>query len=354
MLKMNALLYLLGNTGSGIDNYMAVSSKSFQLRGGNILLNASDAIQLKPKERGRPEEITDEILFPRRDTLLGIFEYHWAEVAWELQRAGTPESIRQAFQPISNPQRDELDFFLRETTQEATFKEFRAMRRVKSGLGIEFRKALTEEREAQEALNNVLGALQDRLSNAGTERLLHIYQRRYSQAKKHLDYLHTRIDAEENNLREQGAFLAQSELLNFIDSQRYSLCPMSFANAMAGLPFITWRRSTARCKKQEENHPFLNIYELFLEVERALAGPPQKAKLAIEQVKAHLIKSKRQSNQATQTLREEWYYLRVAIETAYSQEPPRGAIPFQVFTEYLRRSSRRSQLDQVLAKEERL
>jgi hypothetical protein len=123
---------------------------------------------------------------------------------------------------------------------------------------------------------------------------------------------------------------------------------------MAGLPFITWRRSAERCKKRNANHPFLNIYELFLEVERALAGPPQTAKLAIEQVKAHLIKSKRQSNHATQTLREEWYYLRVAVEASYSRRPPKDAIPYRVFAEYLRRSFCHSQLDQVMAKEEHL
>jgi len=316
--------------------------------------NAHETIQLKPKKRGRPKEITDEILFPRRDTLLGIFEYHWAEVAWEMQRAETLKSIRQALQPIPNPRRGEFDLFLWERTQEATFKEFRALRKARNGLGIEFRKALTEEREAKEALNNVLGALQDRLSDAGTERLLHSYQRRFSGAKRNLDNLQTRIDAAENNLRGQGAFIAQSELLNFIDSQRYSLCPMSFANAMAGLPFIAWRQSTQRCKKREANHAFLCIYELFLEVERALAGPPQTAKLAIEQVKAHLIKSKRRSMDATQTLREEWHYLQVGIETAYSRKPPKDSMPYQVFAEYRRRSSSRSQLDQVMEKEERL
>jgi hypothetical protein len=78
------------------------------------------------------------------------------------------------------------------------------------------------------------------------------------------------------------------------------------------------------------------------------------ATLTIEQVKAHLKKSKCRREYSVRTLIEEWYYLRVAIETAYSQKPPRGAVPFRVFAEYRRRSSGRSQLDQVMAKEEHL
>jgi hypothetical protein len=293
-------------------------------------------------------------LFHRRDTLLGTFEFHWAEIAWELQRAETLKSIRQALQPIPEPRRYEFEPFLYEPTKKATFKELREQRRAKDGLGIEFRKALPEEQEAKRALDNLLGALKERVPDAQMKRLLERYQRRNSAAKERVADLRIRSDAAENSLREQGAYIAQSELVDFIGSQRYTLSPLSFANAMAGLPFIRWRQSASRCVRTKANHAFRNIYELFIEVQRALASPPQRAKFAIGQVEAHLKKSKRQSKYATQTLKEEWYYLRVAIETVYSRKPPKDAIPYRVFAEYRQRSSARSQLDQVLEEEERL
>ena len=159
-------------------------------------------------KRGSPFQIGDEILFQRRDALLGILEFHWAEIAWELRRAESLKSIRQALQPVPNPRRGDLDLFLWEPTQKAVSKKFRELRKAKSGLGIEFRKALAEEQEAKEALDNVLDALQDRLSGADTERLLHSYQRRCSVARNRIDDLRTRIDAAGNRLREQGAFIA--------------------------------------------------------------------------------------------------------------------------------------------------
>lgn len=303
---------------------------------------------------GRPSEISDVTLVHLRDTLLATFEYHWAEVGWELQGAKSLKSIRSALRPIPDPRRHEFEFFLHEPTQTACLRELREQRRADSGLRIEFRKALLEEREAKELLDNVLGALRDQLSDASTERALHSYQRRYTAAQTRVDDLRARIDTSENSLRAKGAYVAQAGLLDFIESKRYTLSPLSFANAMAGLPFISWRQSASRCVKIRATHAFGNIFELFLELERALTDSPETAKLALEQVKTHLKKSKRQSEYTTQTLREEWYYLRVAIETAYSRKPPKDAIPYRVFAEYRRRSSSRSQLDQVLAKEEHL
>lgn len=312
------------------------------------------APNLDSRRRGRPSEISDEALFYRRDTLLGTFEFHWAEIAWELERAKKLDSIRQALQPIPAPRRNEFEDFLFELTEETTFKTLRELRRTRRGLEIDFHKVLPEEEEAKEALENAHEAMKDSRSNAETERLLHRYQRDCFSVKRRRDDLREEIDSTDNALRRKGAYVAQSGLLDFIRSERYRLSPMSYANAMAGLPFITWRQSVSRCIGTKAIHPYLYMYELFLEVKRALDDPPKNAELAIEQVNAYLKKSKRQHDYSIQTLKAECYYLRVAIEAAYSRKPPSTAIPFRVFAEYERRSSSHSQLDQVLAKEERL
>jgi hypothetical protein len=155
-------------------------------------------------------------------------------------------------------------------------------------------------------------------------------------------------------VRRQEAHIAQSELLDFIGSKRYTLSPLSFANAMAGLPFISWRQSAARCRRIKAAQHFPLQYEMFQEVARALVSPPKTVENAIEQAEKYLLTNKRQSQLSIQRLREEWYFFRVAIETAYANKTERTAMPFKVFAEYQRRTATRSRYDQVMQEEGRL
>jgi hypothetical protein len=166
--------------------------------------------------------------------------------------------------------------------------------------------------------------------------------------------LRSRLEASEHRGRRQEAYIAQSELLDFIGSKRYTLSPLNFANAMAGLPFIGWRQSATRCRCTKAAQYFPFQYEMFQEVARALARPPKTAEQAIEQAKNYLLTSKRQSQLSIQRLRDEWYFFRVAIETAYANKTERTPVPYRVFAEYQRRTSSRSRFDQVMQEEERI
>ncbi len=309
---------------------------------------------LETKKRGRPSEITDVELFHRRYLLLGIFEFHWAEIAWELERAKTLKDVRCSLQPIPEPRRSDLDLFLHEPTEKTTAKSYRELRRVKKDLESRLHSVIPKAREAKDFLETVEGAIRDAAANGDTERWLHDYQKRANAAQRLVADLQLKIDNAWDHLQQQGAFTAQTGLLDFIRSQRYKLSPLTYANAMAGLPFIHWRQSTVRCQRAPISHQFSSVYELFLELKRAMSPAPTLVEDAVEQVRTYLLSKKHQSQHPPRTLREEWYYVRSGIETAYAQSPPSSAIPFRAFAMYQRRASARSQLDLVLSTAEKL
>lgn len=305
------------------------------------------------RKRGRPSPINETSLRSKLSDLHGAFEYHWAEIGWKLQRARTIAAVRKALQPITHL-RSSVELFLHESTETTSMKELRESRKATDGLRIGLRKANAEERETAERLERALGALKDMGPDDQLQQLCEKRKRRRADISEKVQELRNRLEASEHRVRRQEAYIAQSELLDFIGSKRYTLSPLTFANAMAGLPFISWRQSAIRCRRLDAGHRFPLQYEMFQEVARALATPPKTAEQAIEQAKKYLLTSKRQSQLSIQWLRDKWYFFRVAIETAYADKTERAAMPFKVFAEYQRRTSSPSRVDQVMQEEERL
>ncbi len=124
---------------------------------------------------------------------------------------------------------------------------------------------------------------------------------------------------------------------------------------MAGLPLFTSRHSAERCAKSGPRVATGLSFTILQELSRALVGPPRTASLAVDQVKAYLVKKKRKKpGPAIPILREQFYYLRIAIEFVYSQNPPKSAVSFRVSAEFGRRTCLRTPYDQVMQEEETL
>ena len=309
-----------------------------------MLTNPLTGFEPELRKRGRPSPINETRLRSKLSELLGAFEYHWAEIGWELQRARTIAAVRKALQPIQNL-RSSVEAFLYEPTEKTSMKELRELRKMTAGLGVGLRKAIPEEREAAEQLERILGALKD---NGPDDQLQHLCEKRkrqHADASERVGELRSRLEASEQRVRRQEAYIAQSELLDFIGSKRYTLLPLSFANAMAGLPFISWRQSATRCGRTKAAQHFPLQYEMFQEVARTLARPPKTVEKAMEQAEKYLLTNKRQNQLSIQRLREEWYFFRVAIKKEYANKTERSALPFRVFAEYQRRTSTRSRYD---------
>jgi hypothetical protein len=93
---------------------------------------------------------------------------------------------------------------------------------------------------------------------------------------------------------------------------------------MAGLPYISWRRSIFPCEGHDIAHAYGFEFETFQEASRALKELPENVNEAVACVEAYLT-SKRHRNGATERLRRDWYYFREAIGKVLSTRPLVGS-----------------------------
>lgn len=300
---------------------------------------------------GRPRLIEDHVLESRLARFLEFFEYHWAEVAWDLSEAKTLPALRDALRRAKRESVSELQPFVTDPTSRTTIRELRELRGAERRINALLRPAYEDQRIPSEKLERAVHAVN---ANPGDERLQRLkakHEQNHVSAQNQLGALREEGEKLEERIKQKEAFFAQSELLDFIRSNRYTLTPVSYAKAMAGLPYITWRQSAARLAKKPVQHPFGVEYEKFRIVFRGLANAPRKPSKAIQSLKAFLIRSRPKSF-ALSTLKSEWYFLRCALETVLKQKEARQAIRFRVFAEYQSRTRSRSAADMLLQEDE--
>ncbi len=244
--------------------------------------------------------------------------------------------------------------FTYEPAKETTWQELRALKRKWGGERIRLVEAIQEEREEKERLDRAERALQNAGSDDKLKQLCEQRKRRHAMAKEHVAGLTERIEHINEDIRRQEAFIAQSEFLDFLRSKRYAFNPLNIANAIAGLPLITWRQSVTRCQKHAATHLYALNMQMFRRVTQALANPPRSADRAVEQMKAHLLRINPKRDASITQLRADFYYLRLATQAVYKSRSPKSSLPYRVFAEFLRRTASRSQFDQVMEEETRL
>src|ERR1035437_1866181 len=249
----------------GAANYMAIDRIRSEIAGDENFLDL-----LKPAKTGarRPLEIDNSAISQRRSDLLTCFGTHWSEFAWELRRAKNAIALRSALQPIYMC--PGLDLFVHNSPQASTWKELRKFRRAMRDLTKRLGIATTAELQHKERLDSISRALSNspadaRLAKARAESLS-----KHASASELVSALNDERVTLTNSVREQEAYVSQSELRDFIGSKRYTLDPLSLANAMAGLPFIKWRQSIKRCSQLEDKLSAGLTYEMFKELAQAL------------------------------------------------------------------------------------
>jgi hypothetical protein len=232
-------------------------------------------------------------------------------------------------------------------------EEARALRARIKALEKLARDALLEMQRAKERLDRAIQIAAEHSQDGNIQKLCKERSEQYASRAAILGELEHEIEAERNSAREQGAHLAQSALLSFVRDKRCKKLPLNFAQAMAGLPYISWRQSNSRCKEHQIAHPYGFEFETFQEASRALKVLPENVNEAVACVEVYLT-SKRHKNGATERLKHDWYYFRESIEKVLSKRPLTSALPFVVFAEYQRRMSSQTPYDLEMAETQRL
>jgi hypothetical protein len=143
----------------------------------------------------------------------------------------------------------------------------------------------------------------------------------------------------------QEAYVYRTEVLGFIRQREYSLTPLRLANAIAGLPYISARRSAQRCSHIKSGVARSIAYELFEFVTGVWKKHQGKAgnslidafEKAIRKLpKLKIVSGHKRPNWFRDHLAEKWYYLKRALqEPELARLHPRavpGAIVKDFFT----------------------
>jgi hypothetical protein len=154
-------------------------------------------------------------------------------------------------------------------------------------------------------------------------------------------------------IKDGEAYFARNELLDFCLSKRYRLTPLDVANALAGLPFICWRRSADRCRKWKEEPEGLSfgIFRILLRIVRANV---RRSDLMRDADKFLEAKGPTGNKFALADLRENRYYLRRAITAVLEQGTRRAHLAASISREYWKRKSHPTAVDRAFAEEERI
>src|SRR5216117_2973706 len=106
------------------------------------LASGSVGVEGTSKQAGRPT-VDDGRLGGDRDALVWLLSVGWGDIGWQLERASTPQELREALEPLREHACGHLVArFLRPTSISVTAKEIREDRKV-------LRKAIENLREAQ-------------------------------------------------------------------------------------------------------------------------------------------------------------------------------------------------------------
>lgn len=308
--------------------------------------------------RGRRTLLEHGQLHNRRDQLVQIFEGAWGEIGWELQRYKKPEDLIRIFSPLSNSFAQEIiSVFCRPSTEAPSPNRLRKVRAELRSLIKPLYDTEKARREAQENLQRVEWAFGQ--ATKQTRRLVKRQRkkRRKEFAKAALAYrnVYQRERHLEMQVRCLEASFARLELSRFLKSKRYTLTPLSLANAAAGLPYMGWRQSMRRNAKSRSIIANGLTYQIFKSIRYLAATASKKMENALVadfRAGIRLLPSRYQLPRAE--LAEKWLYLERAIRHAYRTKPHPKVLPFEITKRYLKEIQSQSQVDMVLAEQAKL
>jgi hypothetical protein len=316
----------------------------------------------KSPRRGRPIAIDDGRLWGARDHLVWLFETTWADVGARLPWIKKPADVLQALQVWKEENRHNNHYLpqtlLRPSSTLATPKWLTVTRRQLGELNEAVRTANDARQKCLQSVETAQRALNDGLSES--EKTIvqdQISRRSQKLAEAEAEYLVLSKQQRETQelLLDGEASFARAEFVRFCRSNRYRLTPLNIANALAGLPYISWRQSALRCKKHAAPAASGRSMQLFNTIQGIVRSCTRRSDLS-GHAERWLKAQKRSKSQGVSELREKWYYLRWSIKTVLDSTPrvPTRELPFAIAKEYWKRLNQPSNLDRLFEEEERI
>lgn len=328
----------------------------FELDGEENLLGVLTADPPKRPKRGRRPSVDDFPLINRRDSFLGLIDGNWGRIGWELETAKTIVDTRNALRPLESESRSLICLFTRDSATESTVAELRLRAKQTRNFQTVVRETSSHEERCRVSFDKANAAFQDAKSaNQGAEfqKVVELRQRKCDAARLQTESLARRDRLLGEHLKDEQAFVAQTELLGYLNGQRYSFSPLRLANAMAGLPEMGWRQSAERCAALGRKPEDGQIYWLYKLICQAQSESSLVGTLA-ERLKRNLQDYKNQADYRLGLAKANWYHLRRAIEAASESNSHPRALPYRVLAQYQRHRQFLTRVDRFFEEEEAL
>jgi len=316
----------------------------------------------KSPRRGRPIAIDDGTLWNARDHLLWLFETTWAHVGARLPWIKKPADVLQTLQVWKEENRHTNHYLpqilLRPSSTLATPKWLTVTRRQLGELNEAVRTADDARQKCLKSVETAQRALSDGLSESEKTTVQDQISRRSQKlAEAEAEYLALSKQQRETQelLLDGEASFTRAEFVRFCTSNRYRLTPLNIANALAGLPYISWRQSVLRCKRHAAPSAEGRSMQLFNVIQRIVRSCTRRSDL-MRHAERWLRTQKGSKSQGVSELQQKWYYLRWSIKSVLEANPrvPTRELPFAIAREYWKRISRPSNVDSLFEEDERI
>jgi hypothetical protein len=306
---------------------------------------------------GRPSALTNAELLQRRDQLHGIFAAHWPTIGWDLQRARGLGHIGPALRPLVNLSHPTIELLLSNTSGKSLPDVNHRFQQERKGLykelaEVENRLAATntkvmEGENAFEQAQNRFAIARDGYSWARKKRKTKS-AKSFLKERKKWSSLCQSVQAELNRRRESlkdryleireirkkitdiEAHFAQTELLEFVLSERYVYTPLNFANAAAGLPHMGWRNSFRLCLRGAVS-PETSINYLLVEAVNIILerSNPTSAEEAVIEIRDQISRRK-QFERVLEYVSQHWPELEGAVRKVWHSPAQPTWMAFQI------------------------
>lgn len=338
----------------GIATERSINNKAEEI------LNLSLRERAKPG-RGRPTAIEDGSLIGVREHLVWLFEQTWSDVGEHLPWIKKPADVLEAVRVWDNPNGATGSSYIakslfRSSSIPATQNWLTATRLQLGKLNDAISHGYATQERCQRDLDTAQRALSNHLSEADKAKVLDQISRRGQKlalAKAEFEALRKKAQELQEKLFDGEAGYARAEFVRFCRSNRYRLTPLNLANALAGLPYIGWRQSAARCRKHPSTQENGQSIQIFKAIERIVRSCVRRSDL-IKHAETWLKDRKTKKSLGPTELRKKWYYLRWSIKSVLEAEPrvSNRSLPFAITREYWKLTSRPSVVDALFEEEE--
>jgi hypothetical protein len=342
---------------------------------------ADDFFGLDPPKRvrGRPEGISDTALAGSRGYLLYVAATSWPEIVLNLRRLRTPADVPAALRAWEQHRTAHplIDALFRDSARPTSTKQLRVLEQQRTKQ-LNLLDAADERRRRFRASFEKISLLATQLlsshelpqnrspeEQASTDELaenqkalidMHWVRRasawgnaeieHQAEKKKHDDLL--------EDIKQCQSYLAKRQLVQFCRG-KYAKNPFNLANALAGWPYIEYRRSIERCRKWEaDNGVAFRIIGLIRRILGACNGGSNLVDYAESWLRTRSVSKSDKNFVALTELGENFHYLKTSIEAVVATKPRTNELPERITAEYYRRYAARSSLDNFLAEETRI